>query len=291
MTRFFSQLKSVFSPQNLPSFLIIGAQKAGTTTLYDILNSHPSFCGSLDKESAFFTNDVYYEQGKAWYSKQFELCGRNTLKFEATPFYLYHPDTPKRIFEFNPDMKFIVVLREPSSRCYSAWNMFRRFNATSPNEIFDQFVKHSNPEIREATRSLLFTKNYPSFKQAVEDDLDRYLSKSQEIEPAFVRRGIYVEQVLNYLQFFSIKNFLFLEQRELNSYIPLFKKLGDFFQMRLNVDLPINPQLSNPGEYLNENAEAQETLSFLKEFYKPHNDKLFAQIGIQYDWNEPGALR
>ena len=273
-----------------PQFLIIGVQKAGTTTLFDMLSQIPGFCGSSDKETGFFIKDVFYKQGNEWYLKQFEQCGLDSIKFEATPAYIYHPDALKRIYQFNSDMKFIVVLREPVARCYSAWNMFRRFHEGMADQIYTQFTQYANPPEREAIRNLLFAENFPSFKQAVMDDIERFTSKSTDIEPSFVRRGIYFEQIANYLQHFSLSNFLFLEQRELNYPANVLQKVSEFLSMGIDLSLVSNPVISNVGDYLNCDTETEETFLLLRDFYNTHNEKLFSQIGINYDWNERVGL-
>lgn len=273
-----------------PQFLIIGVQKAGTTTLFDMLSQIPGFCGSSDKETGFFIKDVFYKQGNEWYLKQFEQCGLDSIKFEATPAYIYHPDALKRIYQFNSDMKFIVVLREPVARCYSAWNMFRRFHEGMADQIYTQFTQYANPPEREAIRNLLFAENFPSFKQAVMDDIERFTSKSTDIEPSFVRRGIYFEQIANYLQYFSLSNFLFLEQRELNYPANVLQKVSEFLSMGIDLSLVSNPVISNVGDYLNCDTETEETFLLLRDFYNTHNEKLFSQIGINYDWNERVGL-
>ncbi len=274
-----------------PQFLIIGAQKAGTTTLFDMLSQIPNFCGSSDKETGFFIKDVFYKQGYEWYSKQFEQCGLDAIKFEATPAYIYHPDALKRIYQFNSDMKFIVVLREPVARCYSAWNMFRCFHEGIADKIYAQFTQHANPPEREAIRNLLFAEHFPSFKVAVMEDVERFISKSTDIEPSFVRRGVYFEQIANYLQYFSLSNFLFLEQRELNCPAAVLQKVSEFLSVEIDFSLISNPVVSNFGDYLCCDAETEETFQLLKGFYKPHNEKLFDQIGVYYDWNERVGLR
>lgn len=289
----FAKLKKIFSTSSqnsFPSFMIIGAQKAGTTTLFDMLNHCPIFCGSSDKESGFFIKDVFYKQGNEWYLKQFEQCSRDAIKFEATPEYIYYPDAPKRIFSFNKHMKFIVILREPAARCYSAWNMFRSFNEHSAEQIYNQFTQYANPPIRDLMSNLLFTEHFPSFKQAVLDDIERYRSKSNDIEPSFVRRGIYCEQIEIYLQYFQLSDFLFLEQRELNYPAAVLQKVTEFLSVEIDLRLISNPVVSNLGDYLSCDAETEETLQLLRDFYKTHNEKLFSQIGVHYDWNEGVGL-
>jgi hypothetical protein len=286
MSSFLSNVFHSFDKSKYPQLLIIGVQKAGTTTLFDLLNHCPNFCGSADKESGFFTKDIFYNQGNEWYSKQFGYCSSDAIKFEATPEYLYYPDVPKKIFSFNKNMKFIVILREPADRCYSAWNMFRSFNENCAEQIYNQFTQYANPPLREIIKNLLFTENFPSFKQAVIDDIERYQSKSNDIEPSFVRRGLYCEQIENYLQYFHLSNFLFLEQRELNQPESVLKKISNFLEIEIDATTIENPVISNTGVYEANDESLDEIMCLLKSFYKPFNQKLFNQIGTHYDWNE-----
>ena len=286
-----SDLYNIFRKRSVPSFLIIGVQKSGTTTLYDILNRLPNLCGSIEKETGFFIKDNIYKQGPEWYLEQFRRSGRAAMKFEATPAYIYYPDAPKRILSFNKCMKFIVVLREPVARCYSAWNMFRRFNESGADSIFTQFIQDANPPEREAIRNLLYTEHYPSFKQAVIDDIERYVSQSIDIEPSFVRRGIYCEQIANYLHHFSLSSFLFLEQRELKLPVSVLQKISAFLSIEIDLNLVNTPTSLNVGDYPRADAETEETMLLLRDFYRHHNEKLFSQIGVKYDWNEEVGLK
>lgn len=283
---FLFDLCNLLDKRRVPNFLIIGVQKSGTTTLFDMLNCIPDFCGSNEKETGFFIKDSIYKQGPEWYAGQFLRCSRAVMKFEATPAYIYYPDAPKRIFSFNKCMKFIVVLREPVARCYSAWNMFRRFNESGADSIFTQFIQDANPPEREAIRNLLFAEQYPSFKQAVIDDIERYVSQSIDIEPSFVRRGIYCEQIANYLHYFSLSSFLFLEQRELKFPVFVLQKISEFLSIETDLNLVNTPTSLNVGDYPGADAETEETMLLLREFYRHHNEKLFSQIGVKYDWNE-----
>lgn len=271
-----------------PKLLILGAQKAGTTTLFDMLDSIPGFCGGNGKEVNFFTKDVNYQKGAEWYFGQFGDCDRKAIKFEATPEYLYYPDVPQKIASFNKATKFIVLLREPSARCYSAWNMFRSFNADTKlaNHIYETFTQYANPPVRNEVKDLLFTENFPTFEQAVLDDIKRCHTKSDVLEPSFVRRGLYSEQIENYLQYFSLSSFLFIEQSELNQPNLALKKISTFLDVEINVTLIKAPVVSNIGMYEKNGLGVDEIMPTLKAFYKPYNEKLFNQIGIHYNWNE-----
>lgn len=110
------------------NFLIIGAQKAGTTSLAKYLSQHKSILPPKEKEFNFFNLDQNYQKGKSYYESNLNRY-RNPFKprisFEATTHYLYLPHVAQRIYSYNPNFKLIILLREPSERDYSAWNMYR----------------------------------------------------------------------------------------------------------------------------------------------------------------------
>jgi hypothetical protein len=267
-----------------PRVLIIGVQKAGTTTLFDLLNKVPGLCGSDIKETGFFSKKQLYEQGEDWYSQRFAHCVPDSICFEATPAYIFHPDSPSRISSFNPNMKLIVIFREPAARCYSAWNMFRRFNENNADDIYQQFTRFADVRQKEAISDLLFTKDFPSFRQAVKDDIERYNTKCDDIEPSFVRRGIYHEQITRYLNYFDLSSFLFLEQNELNDLQLLSLRLSDFLGVDIGHSILAGSIKSNVAEYKIQNEADNSVLQGLREFYIPHNERLFGIIGRRFSW-------
>jgi len=101
----------------LPGFLILGAQRGGTTSLYRWLAQHPQVARPLEKEVQFFTLD--WGRGLDWYRRHFPAATEGRVTFEASPYYLYHPLAPKRVAEALPDAKLVAVLREPVARACS----------------------------------------------------------------------------------------------------------------------------------------------------------------------------
>lgn len=116
-----------------PDFLIIGAEKAGTTWLYDVLRSHPDVFLPDTKELHFFNRldsngrglSNYETKGPAWYERQFADARPDQLLGEATPLYLCDPAAPGRIQQALPKTRFIVLLRNPVSRTWSHFRMAR----------------------------------------------------------------------------------------------------------------------------------------------------------------------
>ena len=103
----------------LPDFLVLGAQKAGTTALYAYLRWHPGITGPSWKEVSFF--DRHWWRGERWYRGQFPLLSRGRLVGEASPSYLFHPLAPARARAVVPDARLVVVLRDPVDRAYSQY--------------------------------------------------------------------------------------------------------------------------------------------------------------------------
>jgi len=102
----------------LPDFLIIGAMKAGTSTLHYSLQSHPSVGMSKKKEVNFF--NANFDKGTSWYKQQF-LLGKQFYG-EASPNYArihLYPDTPKYMYKVLPKLKLIFILRDPMERLLS----------------------------------------------------------------------------------------------------------------------------------------------------------------------------
>jgi len=127
-----------------PTFLILGAQKAGTTWLADMLRQHPGICMPETKELHFFNKRANVAKGLTWYEEHFEDCDA-PVHGEATPNYLWCPedpdeieesgrvaDVPHLVHETYPDLKFIVSLRDPVARAVSAYRTLIRGGFISP---------------------------------------------------------------------------------------------------------------------------------------------------------------
>jgi sulfotransferase family protein len=108
----------------LPGFLIVGAQRCGTTSMYRALAEHPSVRKAvLHKGVHYF--DMNYDRGLRWYRAHFPLArgtsGGAVQAFESSPYYLFHPLAAERIAADLPGVKLIVLVRDPVERAYSAY--------------------------------------------------------------------------------------------------------------------------------------------------------------------------
>ena len=169
----------------LPNFICVGAQKAGTTTLYHLLNQHPEICLPKEKETHFFLNGTdKYTQGLKWYSDTFfQACPQNHLRGEISPGYMYLPYVSERIFtDIGPDVKLIFMLRNPIDRAYSGYFMSKRIAAETLD--FDAAIKKEKERIK--------------------------INESFQKTYSYAERGLYAQQIERYLKFFPIENMFFI---------------------------------------------------------------------------------
>jgi Sulfotransferase domain len=107
---------------DLPDFLVIGAMKGGTTSLYHYLSEHPQVHMSKVKEVDFFTSELNWDKGFDWYARQFADAGPTAKKGEASTSYTKFPrysGVAPRIADHLPDAKLIYVVRDPMERIRS----------------------------------------------------------------------------------------------------------------------------------------------------------------------------
>ena len=104
---------------SLPSFLVIGAQRAGTTSLFNYLAAHPQVQPPHSKELQYFS--LHYNRGLRWYRGNFPTLAAGEQTFEATPLYLFDERSPARIAADLPDIPLIAMLRDPVKRAYSQY--------------------------------------------------------------------------------------------------------------------------------------------------------------------------
>lgn len=103
----------------LPDFIIVGAQRSGTTSLARYLAAHPEIHVVREKEVHFF--DRYDAKGIDWYKSRFSGASRRQLAGEATPEYMYLPRVPPMMAKTVPHARLIAILRNPVDRAYSEY--------------------------------------------------------------------------------------------------------------------------------------------------------------------------
>jgi len=176
----------------LPSFLVIGAQRSGSTFLHDTLSAHTSArCSPLQKEVHYFDNKFY--KPLKWYAKFFaSLENRPDAEknFETSPGYLYHPAVPGRVRQSLPNVKAVAVLRDPVDRAVSQYRWMRQIGLETRDAV-EAFRYDARRIDRERTPEHL-----ERFENPLYFDFDHF-------QRGYLRRSLYHVQLKRWLRQFS----------------------------------------------------------------------------------------
>ncbi len=137
----------------MPDFLVIGAQKSGTSSLCDVLGRHPQIFMTDPKEPYFFSHPEVWARGLEWYRDLFAGAGAARAAGEGSTTYTQHhlhPDAPARVIEHLPDARLIFIARDPLERMRSHW-MHLRSRAGRESRPFTEAVR-SRPEYVDNSR-------------------------------------------------------------------------------------------------------------------------------------------
>ena len=232
---------------SLPDFIIIGAQKGGTSLLYRLLVEHPGVEPAATKELHFFNNN--YSEGLSWYRRYFQQVkhedGRKTVSGEATPAYLRDPRVPERMANTVPDARLIALLRNPVDRAYSHYQMWAR----------------RGDEVR-------------SFGEATRQEM------AGEAGVGYLVRGLYAEQ-LERFDFFAERDQLLVLKSE-----DFFSRRWDILGRVLAfLDLPpLEPFAVQPSTKSAYAPMDPSTRKRLEAYFEPHNQRLYDYLGVDFGW-------
>ncbi len=251
----------------LPSFVIAGAQKAGTTSLFGYLSEHPQCAASLTKEVHFF--DRSFARGESWYRMHFPSTAEATdtkrkITFESSPYYMFDPRVPERMRQTLPNVKVIFLLRNPVSRAYSHYQHSRR-RGREPLS-FEAAIDAEEARLTGEHERLLHEPEYQSLAH------QRY---------SYLARGIYVDQLRHWQNHFPAEQMLALQaERMFRQPEQVLCEVLDF----LGLDRWAPSRYGNryAGGY--SEPMAAETRARLTQHFAPHNERLFDFLGTRYDW-------
>jgi len=245
----------------LPNFLIIGAAKSGTTSLYYYLKQHPDIFLPDKKELNYFS--IHFERIKfSDYEKYFRLLKNENEIGEASPSYLYYENTPKRISTLLPKCKFIIILRNPIERFISDF-FYLQTKGFNLDVDINKFVKD------------FFYK----------DDLEINILESPE---NLIWKGFYCKHILNYYKYFNKENFFigFFDDL-LNNPQELLKNICDFLGVDDSFRFETNIKY-NKGKYIKNNYllklvyKYRNIIKIMFPFIKNKNDKWIKIIKVFY---------
>ena len=187
-----------------PDLLVVGGQRCGTTSLFRALEQHPQIIRpTLNKGINYF--DINYHRGEQWYAGHFPTTrsirqrtddDRESVAFEASGYYLFHPLAPERIARDLPNVKIIAMLRDPVERAFSAWKHERaRGFDTEPFdraiEMEDERTRGESARMREDPRYQSYAHRH--FAYAARGDYPELLGRYYDRLPAAQIHVVYSE--------------------------------------------------------------------------------------------------
>ncbi len=256
----------------LPDFLLIGAAKCGTSSAFHYLVQHHNIIPSSEKEIGFFS--AWPKSGKLWYKSHFpthlqkfvvkKLYRRKFITGEATPSYLFAPLVPKMVHKVIPNVKMIVLLRNPVDRAYSSYRM--RVRQGYEKLSFEDAIKNEDARLEGEKEKILNDPNYYGYNYSIY---------------SYLTRGIYVDQLKVWMDIFPKEQFLVLKTEDLYSQPQkILNHIFDFLSLP-SYSVP-DLKRKNVAKYSDMSPKMRKTLI---EFFKPHNERLYQFLGTNFGWD------
>ncbi len=268
-----------------PRFMVIGAQKSGTTALFEYLSAHPDVAPPTTKEINYFLCGTLHARGLDFYHGHFPARDPERpyqVTFEASPNYLTSAEASERIHGYDPQMKLLCLLRDPVPRAFSAWQMYRRWTQRNP-EWFFEWVYECDREIGRDR----YVRRASSFGEDFEADMRselEVLADGARTEMPILRHGNYCQQLESYLARFSRDQLWIEDQGRFVRETPaVLGEVEDFVGLERSERLAADLEPVFVGTYRREIPPG--AVELLREHYARANGDLFALLGREFPWS------
>lgn len=262
----------------MPGCIIVGAQKAGTTSLFAYLAQHPQMLEPSSKEVHYF--DYNYHRGGDWYRAHFpkqaaldaasDAAGGAAMTFEASPYYMYHPLAVDRMAADLPGVKAIAMLRHPISRTYSHfWHEKRKDQDAT--QLARAIAEEPQRLAGEAEKLIAGAPDYYSYAHQHYSYVDRsrYAPQIRALYEKLGRENVLV-----------MKSEAFFTDPEGQT-----NRAFDFLGLPVAHGIDYSPQ--NVGSY-GDKIDA-ETIALLTDLFAEDYAELRTLAGPEFDWFEGGS--
>jgi hypothetical protein len=256
----------------LPGFLIVGAERCGTTSMFAVLKQHPQvFHGTLPRKEVHYF-DSKYGRGAAWYRCHFPLTARARLAargvgapvaFEATANYLFHPLAPERIHRDLPGVRLLAMVRDPVERAYSAHAHQVGFGYET--ESFERALELEESRLAGEIDRIMADPSYQSFS------FDHH---------TYLARGYYADQLDRLEKVFGRDRILVVDSGDFfTDPGPVYDQVLDFLGLAHRGRPVFTPQNARPRSPMPGALRAA-----LEEHFRPHDERLASWLGRTPSW-------
>ena len=266
----------------LPDFLVIGAQRCGTSSLFKYLVQHPRVGRPLRKEVEYFT--VRFDRGPAWYRAHFplrarravaRLAGRDLRTFEATPDYLFFPGAAARAAELLPEARLVALVRDPVER---AWSHYRHVVRLGREPLgFDEAIEAEPERLAGEVERALADPAYPA--------------RSLRLH-SYAARGRYAEHLAPWIERYGRQRLLVVRAEDLfadpeATYREILRFLGLPAAMPRefrNFSYPAPTAGGGAARAAAGSRAPEPTAARLRAHFAPHNRRLEDLLGRELGW-------
>ena len=256
----------------IPDFLVIGAKRCGTTSLYQHLSEHPCISRSPHDNIGFFNEN--YHLGINWYKslfptvfykKKMESKNKQCLFFDVTSTYMEEELTAKNVYEVNPNQKIIVILRNPVDRAYSHYHV--NVKEKSEKRSFEDAIFEEMNRIK--SERIIQNKN-------------KNLRVFTPNNIHYLKKGFYALQLKPWFKIFPKEQILVLSTEEFQEDQNLiYKKIFDFSNIP-NMKIKSIEKMEK-GNYI---PMKHDTRNLLLDYFRQCNHELFELINSEFDWKK-----
>jgi len=256
----------------IPDFLVIGAKRCGTTSLYQHLSEHPCISRSPRDNIGFFNEN--YHLGINWYKslfptvfykKKMESKNKQCLFFDVTSTYMEEELTAKNVYEVNPNQKIIVILRNPVDRAYSHYHV--NVKEKSEKRSFEDAIFEEMNRIK--SERIIQNKN-------------KNLRVFTPNNIHYLKKGFYALQLKSWFKIFPREQILVLSTEEFQEdQNIIYKKIFDFLNIP-NMKIKSTEKMEK-GNYI---PMKHDTQNLLLDYFRQYNHELFELINSEFDWKK-----
>ena len=274
------KFRVVTSPlRKLPDFVIIGAAKSGTTSLYDYVTKHSHIKPAYTKEPHYFSSPEGFSL--LYYKTNFPILTKQ-LTGEASTGYLSSPEAPARMKAAIPNTKIIAILRNPVDRAYSHYHFARRQNVET-STTFEEALELEESRRKEYKEAISELKSVFCERGVLKQgDLYQLLHNSSKVAWAsYLRYGHYAYHLENWFRHYSRDQFLVLSTEDLRR--DRQDTLDQVFEF-----LGVSPYKVQDFKNLNVGRYKkmrEDTRQKLVEYFRPHNERLYSLLNCRFDWD------
>jgi len=251
------------------NYLIIGAQGSGTNVFHEYLLQHPQVMPALKPEINYF--DHYYSRGIEWYSQQFPLISgyapskrpKGHITGEACSRYLHHPRAAERVKLTCPDVKMIILLRNPTDRAYTHFRHAVKIG--KENLPFGLALKS---EAKRLERGNFLLRDNP------------YHHSESNLYNSYITWGLYADQLKHWLSRFDRDQFLILRSEDFfKNPLQHAAKAYKFLDLPDHAPMPVTTSEEQPFEYLSGHTRAK-----VERVFERSNEELCHLLNWEFAW-------